>query len=527
MRIDRRVVTGGPVVAGLACCRLDVFRFVFVVCLSFMLGCQTPQATTRPEAAQDVVVQDQGQLKERLDDFVQFFQSTIEAAAGDIERKSPAKESRQAAALWRVRMVSECKATVAQNDPREVLLDLWTLCVRMNDYLTKGEGKAVFGPSQSLAVAASDKIDEALDRLVQQYVSQESLPKVRDRITGYSSTHPIRGEFVVAPSERLSDNPEVEKALGDLINLPLAPLRALGAIGNTPESVRDVSKSVYRFSDVLEDLPASARWQLQLLGMNLDESATVSTTVGSFKKLSDSSVQVADNSSRFVQVIDDMPAKVRKEADVLLKTVDESQPQVQATLKEAQKTATTVQTASQDIRETVGGVDRTVVNVRESAVALEQAANAVTLTAKEVLKFIPSSMKDETGQIIDNQSGGQESQPASNSGASTQKADAPATDTSFSFQAVTESADSLGATTEKLRGLLGELRTFVDGGSLSAGSSAVTGQMRGAVDFSAVRLREVVDHAAKRSAQLLLLAFVLVVVYQVGIARFTRPRKSQ
>jgi len=551
MRTVSRFIHGRLGVARLVPGRLEVFGPLLIVGLLLMPGCQAPQPTGRPEVDQKLVVPDPSELRERLDDFVQFFQATIESTAADIERKSPAKEHRKAAALWRVRMIEECRAIVDQDDSREVFVDLWTLCQRMHDYFTAGDGRAIFGPSQSLAVAASEKINESIEGLVQQFVAKNSLAKLRETVASYSRAHPIRGEFVVAPAERLSDNPEIEKGIGELVALPFAPLKALGAIGRTPESVRDVSKSVYRFSEVLEDLPASARWQLQLLGMNLDESATVSTTVGSFRKLCDSSAQVADNSSRFVQTIDDMPAKVRKETEVLLKTVDESHPHVQTTLNEAQKTATAVQEASQDIRQTVAGVERTVGDVRESAAALEQAANAVTVTAKEILKFVPSTMKDETGQIIGKQAGRPPAASVANlaaypetmefapappattpgepavSVAAASNVRLPAKDTAFSFQAVTESATSLGATTEKLRGLLGDLRSFLDEGSLSSATGSLDGQVRGTVDFSAARLQAVVDHAAKRGLQLLLLAFFLLVVYQLGVARFTRPRASR
>jgi hypothetical protein len=546
-----RVAPIVPAVARVACGRSVACGLVLVAGLSLLTGCQSAQPAARPKMAQDLVVSAQDELSERLDDFVVFFQSNIEAAAADIERKSPAKEHRMAAALWRVRMIEECRATANQDDPREVLVDLWTLCDRMHDFLTKGEGKTVFGPSQSMAVAASDKLNQAIDNLVRQYVPKDSLPKMKERVATYSAEHPIRGEFAAAPAERLSDSPEIGKRLGELVTLPLAPLKALEAVGRTPESVHDVSKSVYHFSEVLHDLPASARWQLQLLGMNLDESATFSSTVGSFKRLSDSSSQVADNSTRFVQVIDDMPGKVRKEAETLLKTVDQSQPQVQTTLKEAQKTATTVQGASQDLRETVAGVDRTVLDVRESAVALKHAADAVTVTAKEILKFVPSTMKDTTGQIVGSEPGARDARAALSSAAPPRKVDAsdavaataagepvvrpapdsnapaPVGDDSFSFQAVTESANSLGSTTEKLQHLLVELRSFVESGSLSTETGAIDGHMRGAVDFSAARLRGVVDHAAKRSAQLLLLGFVLVIIYRVGVTRILRPRTSQ
>ena len=73
---------------------------------------------------------------------------------------------------------------------------------------------------------------------------------------------------------------------------------------------------------------------------------------------------------------------------------------------------------------------------------------------------------------------------------------------SFSFQAVTESANALEQTTTRLQGLLTDLQLFVDGKSLSRESTAVTAAFQGAV-----------DHAAKRSAQLLVLFFVLLISY--------------
>jgi hypothetical protein len=53
----------------------------------------------------------------------------------------------------------------------------------------------------------------------------------------------------------------------------------------------------------------------------------------------------------------------------------------------------------------------------------------------------------------------------------------PATDASFSFQAVTESANALGTTTEKLQRLLRDLRAFIEGGSLSTETSTIDGHI--------------------------------------------------
>ena len=45
-------------------------------------------------------------------------------------------------------------------------------------------------------------------------------------------------------------------------------------------------------------------------------------------------------------------------------------------------------------------MSRTVSKVREAFVDLENAASAATVTVKEMLKFIPASGKDGTGQVI-------------------------------------------------------------------------------------------------------------------------------
>ncbi|MBN1491499.1 MAG: hypothetical protein JXA69_16425 [Phycisphaerae bacterium] len=479
-----------------------------------LAGCAASQTTRRPGAAEVEVVEVHDELGERINDFVDYFRTTVERAAMDIERKSESKEHRRAAALWRVRMVSECRVVVDEPDFREALLDLWPLCQAMLDYFTTGQGKSLFGDHQEIAAEAATEIHTAFEGLARQFISPDSFEAVRTQVMAYAREHPIQGEFSGRPAEDLSDQNEGAKLLGAIVSVPFAPLTALGGISKTPASVRDVSHSMDRFTDAFEDFPSSARWQLQLLAMNLEEMQTVSDTLGSVKQFSDSS-------ARFVQVVDDMPHKVREEAEVLLKTVEDSQPHLQTTLREAQKTAKDVQGASQDIRETVVSVEHVVSDVQESAVALESAADAVTATAKEILKFVPASMKDETGQISGRSrdpevKGHSEAVPAYPAATTTAPATqtGPARNTSFSFQAVTESANSLGDTTVELRGLLADLQALLNTQSLSRESNALTASFEGLVDYM-----------AKRLALLLLLSFTLALIYTVVRVRLQRSNQ--
>lgn len=512
-----------------------LLRVILAGCALFHTGCKFQQREFRPEVARDIATSAKGELTEVMADFVQLFQVTVETAATEIERKASSNDQRKAAALWRIRMNQECRATAGQDDPREVLVDLWTLCYRMHAFLSEGEGRSAFGELQPVAVAASDKLDQAMEHLVQRYVAKDALAHAKEQVVAFSRAHPIRAEFVATPTERLSDRPEVAKALRNLVAMPLAPFTALRAIGKTPETIHDASSSVLRFSQVLEDLPASARWELQLLGMNLGESVEVTNTLRSLAQLSDSSALVAHNSSQFVRIADELPERVRTQAEALLKRADESQPQLQLSLREAQISADKVRSASEDIRATVADADCAVANVQQSARALEHAANAVTVTAREILKFVPASMKDETGQVIGR--AGDHTEPlgtavspsapkseALRRSASGPSARAPGQENEFSFQAVTESANSLGAATEKLQRFLADLRAFADDRSISSEAGAVDSRLRGAVDFSAGQLRGVVDHAALRSAQLFALVFSLLVAYRFVAARLMRPR---
>ena len=94
-------------------------------------------------------------FESQIDEFVDYFQATVEQAAMDLERKSSTREHRRETALWRVKSVSQCREAADQNDPWEALVDVWTLCRRMLDYFETGTGKTKFGENQGLAVAAA------------------------------------------------------------------------------------------------------------------------------------------------------------------------------------------------------------------------------------------------------------------------------------------------------------------------------------------------------------------------------------
>ena len=487
--------------------------YLMLALTACVVGCNGPQSQygvvrSVPESARE-------DLRIGLQEFLDFAQASVDSAAMEIGRKSVSRDHQRAAVLWRTRVVALVKSVANNEDAREGLLDVWAMCQILLNYFEAGDGRSMFGEHQPIALASAKQILAAAEHLAVRFVPEDLYPKAKEQVIAFAAEKPLTGMFSVQSNEQLSDDTASESIVTRIIGIPFAPLTALKGVGEAPKSISDIGHAVDRFTETVKDLPGDARWEVQLLAMNLEELSSVSESVASLKRISESS-------SRFTQVLDDMPRKTREEAEVLLARMDESQPGLRSTLAEAQRTVEQIRAASLDLKDLAAEANSTVSNVREASVALERAANAVTVTAQEVLKFIPASKKDETGQIIGappkkTERDGPVDRPESpglESGQDTAAPDAgPAKDTSFSFQAVTTSAEALGDTVGRLQQLLVDLRGILDSGVVPENVSALDIQLGQSVEATSLRIEGIVDHVAARAAQLMALLFGLLIVY--------------
>ncbi|GEM_PF-1489232 len=516
----RRCASGRQAGRGLAACELALAAWLLMVPLC---GCNGQPVQTRPQIApqQYAPTADKDEMAEKIRGFVGFFRATVEQTATELEQKATAREERQAATRFRVRLSDQCRTAASQSDPAEAMLDLWALAYRLVDFLSVGEGRQLFGTSQPVALQAAEEIRAAIDEIARKSLSESVFEKTRQDVVAYVKQNPMQEGFLVRPAESFSDVPQGEQVLQQLVAIPFAPIAALGGVSRTPESVHAVARSMDRFTDTVEDFPANARWQLQLLGTSFGQTPQFTDLMDNLRQFSDSSARMADNTTEFVDVAKKMPHELRTEAENLLDRIDASQPELRTTLGEAKETVAMVSSASNHVRDTVVEARVTLDNVQKASQALEKAAQAVQATAQEILKFVPASMKDETGRII-----GDSGQSPENTDAAVEKpASSPVQgnpddsvethDARFSFQAVTQSAIELGETSDKLRALLTDFRSFLDAKTFSSEVVAVDTQWRSAADFTSMRIRDIVDHVAKRTAQLLLLFFVLLVLYRL------------
>ena len=63
------------------------------------------------------------------------------------------------------------------------------------------------------------------------------------------------------------------------LSIPMAPFTALKGVDRTAGAIHSVGRSVEHISDIIEELPESARWQLLLLLLEMGDTEVVKTVV--------------------------------------------------------------------------------------------------------------------------------------------------------------------------------------------------------------------------------------------------------
>jgi phage shock protein A len=213
-------------------------------------------------------------------------------------------------------------------------------------------------------------------------------------------------------------------------------------------------------SDVVEQFPESAKWQLLLLLMEMQETEGVKTFLESMSKFSDSSVRFADSAEK-------LPVQLRKELSILIQEIDDKQINLQTTLEKTEKTIVAIEQALAKANKVAASFQTTANSVNQAATAWEKAAIA---TDKALAGFNKSKT------------------PRQNA----------ATKSPFSIKDYQDTAESIGETVNEIHKLI-ESKQFLE--------------------FSFMP-RKIANLLAWRLGQLIFLTFVLAVIYRVVIIRF-------
>jgi hypothetical protein len=277
-------------------------------------------------------------LLQDLRSFENALQSRIEDATDSIGDRTADPQVKRACLLWRNRVLEPVADAISSAEPPVALMEIWTLCLRMKDYLATGDGKGLFGPEQSRAVEAARRSLEMIEDVADKYFPGEQRKVAAQEIRKVASQYPYTGTFDSNEPVPLRLNSPLLSGIKGVIGLPLTPFVAAGKVGEGAASIKDWAPTVSRLTDVLEDYPRSVRWQADRLLLDIDQAPAFRQAVLSINRISDSADQLSRTVSqfqpvadRYADLIESLPADTAGQVKSILNDLDRNETAQSAT----------------------------------------------------------------------------------------------------------------------------------------------------------------------------------------------------
>lgn len=307
-------------------------------------------------------------LRDELDNFEEFFRNNAAQALAEYEQVQPTARTERTVLLLKARSSQALHTMTEHRDPIVAFIETWGLCVRATEYFETGHGSKLFGEHQHFVIDAAKENEAEIERIGRVLLDDKIFAETRTNIHAFAGRNPIKGIYanaiVYATQVRAGEpNPYM-----DVVTLPLAPFEALRGVDRTAVAVDKFANTAARFSDVVEGLPESSKWQMQLLLYDLEETEMAKSFLASVSQLSESSARLAETAE-----------KLPEQLSGLIEEVDAKQANIQATLQQAEKTA-----------ETFG---RTAEDANQAAQQWDAAAKSTALALQEFAKLKPPKKK--------------------------------------------------------------------------------------------------------------------------------------
>lgn len=348
------------------------------------------QPGERAVAADSEITEEE--LREELDNFGELFSATVAQTAEELADTVTPRKEEIIRHQMRLRLMKTFYAMSEQDSPVAAFIEIWGFCVRIREYFEHGDGSSLYGESQHIAIDAAKLLEVEIERIGHMFLKEDAFATARANVHQFAKEKPITGRFsnlVAYATEAPKDRPN---PLLSILNVPMAPFRVVEGVDRTATAVHKLRDSAEQFSDIVEELPESARWQLLLLLYDLEEMEMTTSLLESIAKFSESSARMAESA-------DTLPERLREELSTLIEEIDKKQLGLQGTLDKTDKTMASVERALVKGEEVADSLNRTADSVKNAAGAWEAAAGATTATLQEWIKIKSSPAKSSENAI--------------------------------------------------------------------------------------------------------------------------------
>lgn len=416
-------------------------------------------------------------LRDDLASYAARFKATVTATADQISAGTAEPEAKRRALLWKIRIVPSADQAAFAPDAEAGYVAMLALATSQHEYLSTGAGMDLFGDAQPDAVMASEELVEAARDIGRRFLSPQQQAKLEEQVTALARQHPIRGVFVPETVQAVVSATAPGGSFDWVIALPLAPFRALEGVDAGAQAIRDFNATAQRFNQVVADLPQILRWNVELFSYELEQRPAVESALDSFEK-------VARSSESFSQAVASLPRELREQASLLLQDLEARQGELQRTLTEARGLVGDVNGAGDHLGPLAESLERT-------AAQAQQAGVAWTALIEEAREPGPPAAPGE--------------RPAR----------------PFDVTEYERTAAQITAASVEIRALLADVRALAGPGE----PSPAIERLGGALDRVEGGGRALVNLAAWRVFELMLVLFALLFLYRRVEARLARRRE--
>lgn len=298
-----------------------------------LAGCATVSQTVSSLVGVETgAVATASDLRAALGTWATSFASLVTAASDRIRAESQERTIRRHTLLWQLRMIPLARRAAFRPAALGSYVAALAVATAQHDYLTEGEGQALFGAQQPIAASAASQIEQDVLAIGRSFLSDEQIERLQREVDALVAEHPIRGVFAADALVQGFADENVRSAFGWVVNLPLVPFRALAGVSDTAQAVQNFDQTAQEFTTTVDELPHQTRWELELLLYDAEELESVERALAAAESF-------ALGAERVSSVAETLPQELGAELAARLEDARASIAELDAALARAENLA--------------------------------------------------------------------------------------------------------------------------------------------------------------------------------------------
>ncbi|MDA7861469.1 hypothetical protein N9B22_00210 [bacterium] len=256
-------------------------------------------------------------LRVLIDDFTLRYASHIEQTSDQILAQAPSTHVRRNALLWKINGINATFRASARKDPMGAFLDLWIL-VKQTDDLFDRESNALFGSFSLAQLNGHGKFNDRLLKI--QKTIGKDLPKLNDNIElGESFAADFAANFPI-------DNLQFDRESATSHYIAAVKEKShetMEVLGRLESNVDELQGLVRLYA---EFLPKQARWQAELLSLDVIEMSPLTDSLANLKQTTLAAQAIS-------QTVEQLPALVDHERQSIEIAINEQREKTVAQIE--------------------------------------------------------------------------------------------------------------------------------------------------------------------------------------------------